>query len=166
MNPYDKIGLLTDRKHKYGIDHEGQKRFKNGVFMRKIVVIDGQGGRLGQLLVEAIKKEKLDAEIYAVGTNSTATIAMMKGGADYGATGENPVKVACRDADVVIGPIGIISADSLLGEVTPEMAVAVGQSPAIKFLLPVNKCSNQVIGVRELSMNDMVRETVERLKAL
>lgn len=132
----------------------------------KVVVIDGQGGRLGQLIVESIKKESLNAELYAVGTNSIATSAMLKAGADFGATGENPVIVACRDADVIIGPIGIISADSLLGEITPAMAVAVGQSGAVKLLLPVSHCNNRVVGVKQLSMSDMVKETVERLKEL
>lgn len=132
----------------------------------KVVVIDGQGGRLGQLIVETIRKNGLAAELYGIGTNSIATAAMKKAGADYGATGENPVLVACRDADVIIGPIGILSADSLLGEITPAMAVAVGQSRAMKLLLPVSHCNNQVVGVRELSMAEMVKEAVERLKAL
>lgn len=132
----------------------------------KVAIIDGQGGRLGQLLVDGIKKENLNCDIYAIGTNSIATSAMLKAGADYGATGENPVIVASRDADVIIGPIGIISADSLLGEVTPNMAVAVGQSRALKLLLPVSHCNNQVIGIKSITMNDMVKETVERLKEL
>ena len=132
----------------------------------KVVIIDGQGGRLGQLIVESVKIEKPDTEIYAVGTNSIATAAMLKAGADYGATGENPVIVACRDADIIIGPIGIISADSLLGEITPAMAVAVGQSKAIKLLLPVSHCNNRVVGVKQLSMNEIVKETVESLKEL
>lgn len=128
------------------------------------MIIDGQGGRLGQLLVEAIVHENIDCDLIAVGTNSIATSAMIKGGAGKGATGENPVLVACRDADVIIGPIGIISADSLLGEVTPAMAVAVGQSRAVKLLLPVSHCNNQVIGVKSVSMNEMVKMTMERLK--
>ena len=132
----------------------------------KLVVIDGQGGRLGKLLVESVIAEGITCEITAIGTNSTATAAMMKAGASQGATGENPVIVACRDADVIAGPIGIISADSLLGEVTPAMAVAVGQSSALKLLLPVSHCNNQVIGVKQQSIGDMVRETVDRLKAL
>lgn len=132
----------------------------------KVAVIDGQGGRLGQLIVDSVKKEQLNCELYAIGTNSIATSAMMKAGAENGATGENPVIVACRDADVIIGPIGIISADSLLGEITPAMAVAVGQSKALKLLLPVSHCNNQVVGVRPLSMNDMVKTAVERLKEL
>ena len=134
--------------------------------MRKTVVIDGQGGRLGQLIIEEIKKSGLDDSIYAIGTNGIATSAMMKAGAEYGATGENPVLVACRDADVIIGPIGIISADSLLGEITPDMAVAIGQSKAIKLLLPVSHCNNQIVGIKNLAMTDMVKEAVARLKEL
>lgn len=132
----------------------------------KVVVIDGQGGRLGQLLCEAITKEKTECELLAIGTNSIATSAMLKGGAKQGATGENPVIVACRDADVIIGPIGIISADSLFGEITPKMAAAAGQSRAVKLLLPVSHCNNRVIGVRPLTMNEMVAETVECLKKI
>ena len=132
----------------------------------KLVLIDGQGGRLGGLLTEAIKAAGLPCEIYAIGTNSIATAAMLKAGADYGATGENPVVVACRDADVIVGPIGIVAADSLLGEVTPTMALAVGQSTAAKLLVPVNRCRMSVIGVAPLSMTDLVKETVAQLKAL
>lgn len=130
----------------------------------KVVIIDGQGGRLGQLLCEAISKDHIDCNLIAIGTNSTATGAMLKGGAMQGATGENPVIVACRDADVIIGPIGIISADSLLGEITPAMSVAIGQSKALKLLLPVSHCNNQVVGVKQMTMNEMVEETVEKLK--
>lgn len=132
----------------------------------KVVLIDGQGGRLGQLLAEAITAEKLPCELLAIGTNCIATSAMLKGGAKQGATGENPVIVACRDADIIVGPIGIISADSLLGEITPAMAVAIGQSRALKLLLPVSHCNNQVIGVKQLTMSEMVKATAERLKEL
>ncbi|MCF0151031.1 MAG: DUF3842 family protein [Firmicutes bacterium] len=132
----------------------------------KIVIIDGQGGRLGRMIVESIIKEDLRCELYAIGTNSTATAAMMKAGAPFGATGENPVIVACRDADIIVGPIGIVAADSLLGEVTPAMAVAIGQSRAVKLLIPVSHCSNQIVGVKPLSMGELVSETVERLKEL
>lgn len=131
----------------------------------KVVIIDGQGGRLGQLLAEAITKENLNCELVAIGTNSIATSAMLKGGAKQGATGENPVIVACRDADIIIGPVAIISADSLLGEITPAMAVAVGQSRAVKLLIPVSHCNNQVVGTKPMTMNEAVGETVEKLKA-
>lgn len=130
----------------------------------KVVIIDGQGGRLGQLLTEAVIKEKIECELLVIGTNSIATSAMLKGGASAGATGENPVIVACRDADVIIGPIGIISADSLYGEISPKMAVAIGQSKALKLLLPVSHCNNQVVGLKSLTMNEMVAEAVNQLK--
>lgn len=132
----------------------------------KIVIIDGQGGRLGALVTEEIKRHLPQLSLLAIGTNSAATAAMLKAGADLGATGENPVIVAARDADVIIGPIGILAADALLGEVTPAMAVAVGQSPATKLLLPMNRCQNQVIGVKPLSMTELVTETRERLAAI
>ena len=130
----------------------------------KILIIDGQGGRMGGLLAEKIKKASIPgAEIYALGTNSTATAAMLKAGADYGATGENPVLVNCRDADYIIGPLGIIAADALLGEVTPAMAVAVGRSQAMKILLPVNKCSQHVVGVGEYSMSELAEQALSYL---
>lgn len=136
----------------------------------KIVVMDGQGGRMGALLCEKIKKTSQNfpsgTELVAIGTNSAATAAMLKAGADCGATGENPVLVACRDADFIIGPLGIIAADSLLGEVTPAMAVAVGSSPAQKLLLPVNRCNHHVIGVQDYSMARLTDEAVEELLSL
>lgn len=132
----------------------------------KIVVIDGQGGRLGSLIVEAIKNEKVKADVYAIGTNSIATSAMLRAGADFGATGENPVIVACRDAEVIVGPIGIISADSLLGEITPAMALSVGQSNAVKLLLPVSHCNNRIVGVQNLTMAEMVKDAVNQINEL
>lgn len=130
----------------------------------KIVVIDGQGGRLGQLICEAVSKETIECDLLAIGTNSIATSAMIKAGAKQGATGENPVVVACRDADVIIGPIGIVVADSLLGEITPKMATVVGQSKAVKLLLPVSHCNNRVVGASSLSMSEMVVQTIADLK--
>ena len=133
----------------------------------KIMIIDGQGGRMGSLLTEKTKNAAIPgAQIYAIGTNSIATAAMLKAGADYGATGENPVLVNSRDADYIIGPLGIMAADSLLGEVTPAMAVAVGQSSAMKILLPVNKCNHHVVGVSsEYSMSELAEQAVRYLLA-
>ena len=91
---------------------------------------------------------------------------MLKAGADYGATGENPVLVACRDADFIIGPLGILAADSLLGEVTPAMAVAVGSSRAQKLLLPVNRCNHHVVGVQDYSLAELTEEAVQDLLSL
>lgn len=131
------------------------------------VIIDGQSGRLGALLAERIKAAALPCELTAVGVNAIATAAMVKAGASRGATGENPVLVACRTADVIIGPIGILSADAMMGEITPAMAVAIGQSSAKKLLLPVNRhCGHTVIGVRELTLSQMADETVEQLRML
>ena len=132
----------------------------------KLVVIDGQSGRMGQLLIDRIRAAGLPCEILAVGTNALATAAMLKAGADAGATGENPVLVACRTAEIIAGPIGILSADSLLGEITPAMAVAVGQSPARKVLLPVNQCSNIVVGTQSLSLSRLMDEAVELLRSM
>ena len=131
-----------------------------------VAVIDGQGGRLGRMLVEGIIAAGIDCRITAVGTNSIATAAMLKAGAQAGATGENPVLVASRDADVIIGPLGLLVADSLLGEITPAMAQAVGRSQAVKLLLPVNMCNNRVVGVGDHSFAELVNCAVRELAAL
>ena len=128
-----------------------------------VVIIDGQGGKMGQMIIERIKSAGIPCNLTAVGTNSIATSAMLKAGADAGATGENPVVAASRNADVIIGPIGIISADSLLGEVTPIMAVAVGQSRAKKLLLPVNLCNNIIVGTAAMPLAKLIAEAVEEL---
>lgn len=132
----------------------------------RVVVIDGQSGRMGQVLIERIKAASLPCEVVAVGTNAIATSAMLKAGADAGATGENPVLVNCRDADVIAGPIGILAADSLLGEITPAMAAAVGRSRARKLLLPVNHCSNVVVGTQSMTLSRLMDEAVELLRAM
>ena len=132
----------------------------------RILIIDGQGGGLGRQLVTAVKEKCPEAEVLAVGTNSTATGAMLRAGADQAATGENAVLVACRRADIIVGPIGIVIADSMLGEITPAMAAAVGKSPARRILLPVNQCDNLVVGAADLSMADKVREAAELLRGL
>lgn len=133
----------------------------------KLVIIDGQSGRMGALIAERVKAAKLPCKVLAVGTNAIATATMMKAGADQGAAGENPVMVACRTADVIVGPIGILSADALSGEVTPAMAVAIGQSAAKKLLLPVNRhCGHTMVGVRDLTLSQLVDEVVEQLRLL
>lgn len=134
--------------------------------MLNVVVIDGQGGRIGRALIESIKEAGISCALTAIGTNSLATAAMLKAGADAGATGENPVLVACREADVIIGPIGILVTDALLGEVTPAMAAAVGRSRAIKLLLPVNLCSTLVVGTRSFSLSKLIADATEQLKEL
>ena len=132
----------------------------------RAVVIDGQGGGLGRQVVAAVKGKYKDIEVVAIGTNATATQAMLKAGADVAATGENPLVVNVRNADVIIGPVGIVIADSLFGEITPKMAKAVGQSRARRLLIPVNLCSNIVIGVTNLCISVMVNGVLEELDKL
>lgn len=132
----------------------------------KIVVIDGQGGGLGKLLIAAIRKNFPDVSITAVGTNSIATAAMHKAGADQAATGENSVIVACRKADVIVGPIGIVIADALVGEITPNMAKAVAQSDASRILVPLSHCDNIVVGVEDCSLGKLVQGVVGELKKI
>ena len=125
-----------------------------------VIVIDGQGGRMGRAIVEELRERCPELTVTAIGTNSTATASMMKAGARFGATGENPVLVACRDADLIIGPIGIVIADSLLGEITPAMAAVVGSSRAHKILIPVAghaHCRHTLIGCEELPLSDYIR---------
>ena len=131
-----------------------------------IVVIDGQGGRMGKQLIERIRAEAIPATVIAIGSNSTATAAMMKGGADQGATGENAVVVNAARADVIIGPIGIVVADALLGEITPAMAVAVGRSMARKLLIPVNQCNNIIVGVPDLTVSALLSSVMEQLREI
>lgn len=130
----------------------------------RVLIIDGQGGGLGRQLVTAVKEYDQSIEVLAVGTNSAATNAMLKAGADQAATGENSVVVASERVDVIMGPVGIVIADSMLGEITPRMAVAVGQSRAKRILIPVNLCDNIVVGVSDASMGKNVQNAIESLK--
>ena len=131
-----------------------------------ILVIDAQGGGIGRQLVSAIKAELPQALVTAVGTNTLATSAMLKAGADLAATGENAVAVNCKKADVIVGPIGIVIADALLGEVTPVMARAVAQSPAKRILIPVNHCDNIVVGVSSLNTGKLIQDAMEELRKI
>ena len=131
-----------------------------------ILVIDGQGGQLGSQLIKEIRAAYPQLELTAVGTNSAATASMLKAGAQRGATGENAVLVGCRKADVIVGPIGMVIADSLCGEVTPKMAVAIGQAEAVRILISLNQCENIVAGVPKLSMARLISDAVDRLGSL
>ena len=131
-----------------------------------VLVIDGQGGGLGRQLVAAIAAACPEAELTAVGTNSLAANAMLKAGAARAATGENAVVVNCRHADVIVGPLGIVIADALLGEITPAMAAAVCQSGAKRVLVPINHCENYVVGVPEQPVSQLVNAAAQKVKAL
>ncbi|MCL2565789.1 MAG: DUF3842 family protein [Defluviitaleaceae bacterium] len=132
----------------------------------KILVIDGQGGKIGKMIIEGVKSSNISCELTAIGANAVATATMLKAGADNGATGENPVVVLSRTADIIIGPLGIIAADSLLGEITPMMAAAIGQSSAKKLLLPVNLCNNIIVGTNAQPLSKLIDEAVEELSKI
>ena len=132
----------------------------------KVLVIDGQGGGLGRQLVSALAAACPEAELTAVGTNSLAANAMLKAGASRAATGENAVVVNCRRADVIVGPIGIVIADALLGEITPAMAGAVCQSGARRVLVPINHCENYVVGVPDQPVSQLVAAAAQKVQEL
>lgn len=131
-----------------------------------IVVIDGQGGKMGQMIIEKLKEELTDCQLIAIGTNSIATSAMLRAGADFGATGENAVIFNCAGADIIVGPLGIVVANSFLGEITPKMAIAVGESRAQKILIPTNKCNNKVVGTEDLPFSEYVNLAVQEARAV
>ena len=131
-----------------------------------VLVIDGQGGGVGRALTALLKEQLPQVYLRAVGSNAQATAAMLRAGAHDGATGENAVVVNSRRADIIAGPLGIVMADSLLGEITPAMAAAVAQSEAFKVLLPVNRCNHVVVGVQDLSMGQLISQAVQRISQL
>lgn len=133
--------------------------------MKRILVIDGQGGGIGRAVIEKIRREQLAGiELLALGTNALATAQMIKAGADAGASGESAIIWNCRQADLIIGAIGIISAGSMLGELSPRMAEAIGASPAVKILIPLNRCHLQVAGVSEENLPVRIDQAVELLR--
>lgn len=132
----------------------------------KITIIDGQGGKMGKTVIEQLKKFHPDLELYAIGTNSIATSAMLKAGASYGATGENPAIVNSQDSDIIIGPIGIVFANALLGEITPAIATAIGASRAYKILIPVNRCNHYIVGCEDTTLSEYIRMVCEQVDSL
>lgn len=132
----------------------------------KIIVIDGQGGSLGKAVISRLLEENIKAEIIALGTNSTATQNMIKGNNIQGATGENPVVVNSIDADIIIGPIGILTANSMLGEITEKMTMAISKSRATKLLIPYNKCKVIVAGVKNDTFQNYINEVVDYIKRI
>lgn len=128
-----------------------------------VLVIDGQGGGIGRQIVENIKKTYPEIVVTAVGTNVLATQAMIKAGADHAATGENAAIVNCRTADIIIGPIGIVIADSLFGEITPKIAVSVAQSAADRILLPMNLCNNYIAGCSQVNTSKLIEDCLNKI---
>lgn len=131
-----------------------------------VLVIDAQGGGIGKAVVASLKRNFPSVPVTAVGTNCVATSAMMKAGADRAATGDNAVIVCCRTADLIIGPIGIVIADALLGEITPEIAKAVGQSAAKRILIPINHCDNLVVGVPDLGIAGLIQGVLDEVEKI
>ncbi|MFZ5967226.1 MAG: DUF3842 family protein [Bacillota bacterium] len=131
----------------------------------RIAVIDGQGGGIGKSIIEKIKASlKEEVEILALGTNALATAAMLRAGADEGATGENPILLNAPKVDLIMGPVGIIAANSMLGELTPVMAKAIAESPAKKILIPISKCNIQVAGTGNDSLPFYIEAAIEIIK--
>lgn len=128
-----------------------------------IVIIDGQGGGVGKSLIEQLRAAGVTAELIAVGTNALATANMLRAGATVGATGENAVVYNCRQADIICGPIGIVLADSMYGELTPRMAQAVAASPAQRVFIPISKCHTYVAGTVANTMGGYLEDAVQRI---
>jgi hypothetical protein len=129
----------------------------------KVLIVDGQGGGVGRSLVEAISKKCSNVEIVAVGTNSVATTNMLKGTGVNAATGENAVIFNCRNADYILGPIGIIMANAMFGEITPKMAEAISSSNAKIILIPMNRCHATIVGIEEKKISDYIDEAVTKI---
>lgn len=131
----------------------------------RIAVVDGQGGGIGKALVEKLRKElPEDVEIIALGTNSAATLLMLKAGANEGATGENAVAFCAQKVDIISGTIGIIAANAMMGELTPKMAQAISESPARKVLLPLNRCGIEIAGVKNEPLPHYIEDAVEIIR--
>ncbi len=131
-----------------------------------ILVMDGQGGGIGKALVEGIRQALPEADITVVGTNATATSAMLRAGANRGATGENAAVYNMKSADVILGPIGILVVNGLLGEVTLRMATALGESMAVKILIPVHKCHVEIAGMPDLPAGQLIKAAVEQVQRM
>lgn len=129
----------------------------------KVAVIDGQGGGIGRTIVDKLKKLEITTEVVGLGTNSTATMGMLKAGADAGATGENAIVYNAHRVDLIVGPVAILVANSMLGEITPKMAEAIGSSDAEKFLIPVNRCGLTIAGLPDLKLNQWIDYTVKEI---
>ncbi len=131
----------------------------------RVAVIDGQGGGIGKSLVEKIKgRFGNQVQVIALGTNAVATSLMIRAGADDGASGENAIIVNVNQVDIIVGTVGIISANAMLGELTPGMAEAISNSPAKKVMIPLNRCNLMVTGVSSQSLPEHIDEVIETIR--
>lgn len=131
-----------------------------------ILVIDGMGGGMGKAIIERIRAGWKDLEITAAGTNALATAAMLKAGATQGATGENAIVYNCRHAHIIVGAMGIVLANAMLGEISPAIAQAVSASSAHRILVPVPKCNTSVLGIAEKPLSQYLAELPARIRTL
>lgn len=132
----------------------------------KILVIDGQGGGVGRSIVAALKAAMPHVPVLALGTNAQATAAMLKAGADQGATGEGAIRYQCKTADIIMGVTGILHANAMLGEITPGIAAAVSLSEAKKVLVPLDRCGLIIAGVEKQPLDSLIRKAVELAAAM
>ena len=124
----------------------------------KVIVIDGQGGGVGKRLVTALKERMPSQPVIALGTNVQATTAMLRAGADSGATGESAIRYQCKTADVILGVSGILHANAMLGEISPGIAAAVSLSDGQKVLVPLESCGLRIAGVGKQPLDSLIRE--------
>ncbi len=160
----DRVSLLSGREI---LLHKTTQKRKGMDTKMRVVVVDGQGGGLGRSLIELLKEERLDGvEIVGAATNAAAAAAMLKAGAAAAATGENAICWNCAHADIIAGPIGIIAANSMLGEISPAMAMAVSESEADKVLIPIARCKVHVAGLEEKAMALYIEDAVRMIRNL
>jgi hypothetical protein len=131
-----------------------------------ILVIDGQGGGVGRALIAALKQRAPGLTLTALGTNAAATSAMLRAGADQGATGENAIRYQCRKADIIVGVVGILHANALFGEISPAIAAAVSASEAQKVLIPMERCGLHIAGIGKHPLDELIADAATTVAAL
>jgi hypothetical protein len=131
----------------------------------EITVLDAQGGGMGRNLVRMLKEKMPEVRVIAAGTNALATAAMLKAGADIGATGENAIKYNCANAKIIIAPIGMMIANSMYGEITQAMASALSNSPAKKILVPIRQSHVHIVGLLDRPLMQNMEEAIAAAKA-
>jgi hypothetical protein len=130
-----------------------------------VMVMDGQGGGIGRAIIRRLRDAfGEEVEILALGTNSVATSQMMKAGANRGATGENAIVRTAPEADLIIGPLGIIIANAMMGEVTPEMSKAIGSSKALKVLIPLTQERVDIVGLSGEPLPHLIDQVIDLIK--